>query len=187
MRSVRELVKYNTKSADFAVHPGLVEEFIGAFKGQKRIQFFGSFANYEKEARAEGRVTDWIESEHEALEGKPDELVGCRCGQCKQSQWVRSHEAFHVSETVKLPDGSRQLALFEWLVASDPPRDVGMDAVFELTPEQMSRDVVEQRRLRFREMSGGKEGFFKSDYAVRQRVIFFDGLLTREVEEALLA
>lgn len=188
MRSIRELVKYATKSADFCEDAALVDQFIRAFKGQRRIQAFGSFANYEKEARREAAIEKMDARERAELEGTGNELAGCACGTCKVRDWqVDRYRLVHISETETRADGSRQLRLFPELAGHDPPRVREWDEIFELTPEQIERERIEQRRLVFRESQGGCEGLLLNDYRARQRLIVWPGLLTYEKERELLS
>ena len=98
--ALRELVKYATKSADFSRKPDRVLEFFHAFKGVRRMQSFGSFLGVAKEA------------EKEADEGHTKEPVGCSCGLCKWSDG-KFIAKVHITDTILLADGSRQLKLFE--------------------------------------------------------------------------
>lgn len=96
MRGIRELVKYATKCADFADSPERVDEFLKAFKGVRRVQSFGSFFGVEKDAKREPGEDDC-------------RLVGCICGKCTASDFRNEPGLVHISETILLPDGRRQL------------------------------------------------------------------------------
>ena len=99
-RAVRELVKYATKTADFSDRADCVMEFFHAFKGVRRMQSFGSFLGVDKDA------------EKEANEEHTKEPVGCSCGLCKWSDG-KFIVKVHITDTILLADGSRQLKLFE--------------------------------------------------------------------------
>ncbi len=107
MRAVKELVKYATKSADFADYPERVDEFLTAFENIRRVQSFGSFVGFDK-------------ADEEVKEKRKDELVGCNCGACT---WRCGTPAglYHLSQTILRPDGVRQLRLFD--SGTDPPFD----------------------------------------------------------------
>jgi len=100
-RAVRELVKYATKTADFSDHQDCVLDFFHAFKGIRRMQSFGSFLGVVKQA------------DKEANESHVKEPVGCSCGLCKWNDGYFELELVHISQTILLADGSRQLKLFE--------------------------------------------------------------------------
>lgn len=149
MRAVCELVKYATKSADFAATPDLVREFCAAFRNTRRVQSFGSFLGVEQEAKdaeaaAEKKLT-------------ADEPAGCPCGKCLKSDFVRKGHV-HISETVLLPDGTRQLLLFPMMdgvtemrpICESPPgAGDAWEPGFTLESAEFQRN--EQRRLAWRE------------------------------------
>lgn len=99
-RAIRELVKYATKTADFSDRTDCVLEFYRAFKGVRRMQCFGSFLGVDKEA------------EKEADPSHPENLVGCSCGLCKWAD-MKFIRKVHISETILLSNGTRQLKLFD--------------------------------------------------------------------------
>jgi len=109
MRSVRELVKYATKSASFSDSPERVKEFMVAFRHVRRVQYFGSWLGAGARARKE-------ENELE----KPAE-------RCTKGSWIVHPELFHESETLLLPDGTRQLRAF----GTGPPRRPRFNSVQE--------------------------------------------------------
>src|SRR5216684_1978505 len=111
MQAVRELVKYATKAASFGDSSELVDSFLVAFENVRRMQSFGSFLGVEKEAEKE-------------LEQTPGdfELVGCKCGLCVWGSGVHVRELVHISQTVLMFDGTRQLRLFD--SGADPPVEV---------------------------------------------------------------
>jgi hypothetical protein len=99
-RAIRELVKYATKTADFSDRADCVMEFYRAFKGVRRMQCFGSFLGIDKDAEKEADPTH------------PENLVGCSCGFCKWAD-MKFVRKVHITDTILLSDGSRQLKLFD--------------------------------------------------------------------------
>ncbi len=131
-QAIRELVKYATKSADFSDSPERVDEFLRAFRNVRRVQSFGSFYGVE-----------------EAVEREPGDdkvkLVGCACGKCTGRDFVIEHGLVHVSETVLLPDGTRQLR-FDFAVELRESRDESPPELV-LEAESVERDL--QQRIGF--------------------------------------
>ncbi len=106
--AIRELVKYSTKAADFSDQPARVMEFYRAFKNVRRVQMFGNFLGAMKE----------IERDEE---NEKQALIGCACGKCRWCD-VKPAGVVHISQTILMFDGTRQLRLFD--SGSDPPVEV---------------------------------------------------------------
>lgn len=131
-KALRELVKYVTKVADFATEPALVDEFLTAFKGVRRVQAFGSFLGvFKKEEREVGDETGRFECE--------------RCGGTHLYSECVDEGVASLSEVEQLPDGTWQLR-FDFVremrqsVPESPPP-------WELTPVEPVR--ADQKRLGF--------------------------------------
>jgi len=107
LRALRELVKYATKAADFSTSPEHVAEFFRAFKSVRRVQTFGTFLG----------KCDAQDSAEDDEKNKSDELVGCKCGQCRWKDGFPSG-LFRERETFLNAQGVRQLRLFEFDVGS---------------------------------------------------------------------
>lgn len=128
-RGIRELVKYATKCADFSDSPERVNEFLRAFRNVRRVQSFGSFYGVEDAA------------EREPGDDKV-QLVGCACGTCTPRDFVVEHGLVHVSETVLLSDGTRQLK-FDWAVELRESRDESPPELV-LEAESVDRDLKQR-------------------------------------------
>lgn len=130
-RSLKELVKYVTKSADFSDQPERVVEFYEAFQNVRRVQAFGSFVGALKEAEREP--------------GDEQGALKCSCGNTHlHSEFCWQRELIHITQTVELPDGTRQLA-FDF--AKEMRTSVPESPPWELTPQPVS--THEQRRIEF--------------------------------------
>ena len=95
-KAIRELVKYTTKCADFSRSPERVDEFLTAFENVRRVQTFGSFHGVDEDP------------ENEPGSYEPG-LIGCKCGKCTSKDGEISAVPVHVSDTVLMADGTRQL------------------------------------------------------------------------------
>lgn len=131
-RSLKELVKYVTKSADFSEQPDRVVEFFEAFRNVRRVQAFGSFVGALKEAEREP--------------GDERGLLQCSCGgRHLHSEFYWQKTLVHISDTVELSDGTRQLKfdfakeIRESVSDESPP--------WELVPEYVTPHS--QRRIEF--------------------------------------
>ena len=112
MRHIRELCKYVTKCASFATAPALVDEFLTAFKSLRRIQSFGSF--YGVEAKPE----------NEPEPGDERGAFDCECGdRHRWSELVTEPDLVHLSETVLMRDGTRQLKFDYVRELREPPAE----------------------------------------------------------------
>jgi plasmid rolling circle replication initiator protein Rep len=131
-KALREVCKYVTKCAEFAGDHLLVDEFLKAFGGVRRLQCFGSFhgagvCEFEREPGDEIGVK--IEEEY----------------RLSDDGYRRLPFRAHVGDTEVLPDGTRQLT-FEFMervrvcVESESPP-------WELTP--VPEVSSEQRRIEF--------------------------------------
>jgi hypothetical protein len=90
--AVKELVKYQAKAALFCFSSELVNEYLTAFRGVRRIQPFGSFMGaVEPESVAE-------------VQARQLSFWKCECGACKPSDW-RVIRNVHRIETDVGPDG----------------------------------------------------------------------------------
>jgi plasmid rolling circle replication initiator protein Rep len=138
-KALREVCKYVTKCAEFATDHLLVDEFCNAFKGVRRIQCFGSFhgAAAREFEREPGADTAGISEADVRLSDQGFKRVPFRA---------------HISETLLLADGTRQLK-FAFMArveayqqAKDPP--------WELTPDEV--ELSEQSRIEFAGAMPGK-------------------------------
>ena len=119
VKALCELVKYVTKCAEFAGNHFLVDEFVRAFKGVRRIQCFGSFHGRaaEQEIREPGDDTEEISREAKQLTTEGYRRLPFRA---------------RLSDTELQRDGTRQLTFSfmervrEYIECADPP--------WELTP-----------------------------------------------------
>ena len=131
-KSLKELVKYVTKCADFADQPDRVSEFLEAFRDVKRIQSFGSFLKVVVEAEREP--------------GDDRGLLACSCGgehRHSEFKWFRS--PVHISQTVLMSDGSRQLKFdFARELESSQPEE---PPPWEMTAQQVA--TSEQKGIEF--------------------------------------
>jgi len=131
-KALREVCKYVTKCAAFAGEHLLVDEFLTAFKGVRRVQCFGSF--HGAAAREFGRVP-----------GGDDSGIAESERRLSEDGYVKPPFRAHLSDTVVNADGTRQLTFVfaermrEYLECCDPP--------WELTPAEPVR--VDQKRLGF--------------------------------------
>jgi len=130
--ALREVCKYVTKCAEFAGDHFLVDEFLRAFRGVRRIQCFGSFYGAQ-EKKFEREPGD---------ECQPDPEVRMRlCDKGYRRLGLRAP----LSETEMLSDGSRQFTfafhqtIDAYLESCGPP--------WELTPEPPV--TSEQKRIEF--------------------------------------
>jgi hypothetical protein len=124
--TLKELVKYATKAADFADSPERVCEFLRAFKNVRRIQCFGSFVGALKGEEREP--------------GDDGKELKCSCGYSHiHSDFTWSRRPVHISETIVGPNGERQLKWDFWV---DP-----RDSVEESPPDfQLMRQEVERHK-----------------------------------------
>lgn len=167
MRAIRDLVKYATKSADFAARPELVAEFCAAFKNVRRVQGFGSFLKTTKQVADE-------EKEKEAAQSA-FEPAGCVCGKCLKSDFQRAYLPVHISETVLMSDGTRQLLLFPRVEGESPPWVITAWEP-EWTLQRTQLEVNEQRRLAWRDALA-EDSFIRGD--VREKQLEFASLTGR--------
>ncbi len=139
-RSLSEIIKYATKAAEFVDRPERIVEFLDAFHSLRRVQAFGSFLGAQKKAEKE-------------QESEPEAHAGCLCGQCT---WQTATPAglVHKRDTVLLPDGTRQLRLFDsGLDPSKPPPFE--DAIPEETYlAQLAREQVQKQEVLFQDARG---------------------------------
>jgi len=124
-RAVKELVKYSTKAADFCERPDLIGEFRDAFKNVRRMQAFGCFYGAQKQVDKE---TEKSEAQQLAL------MPGCICGKCSWGH-LNLFARVHVSDTVLLSDGSRELSR-EYLARSDLMTDSIFDSGKSFAPAE---------------------------------------------------
>lgn len=96
MKALKELCKYVTKSSSFAADHLLVDEFLTAFRGVRRIQCFGSF--FGDKAKGEREPGD--EDEDAMAEEKL---------QLKAEGYRRLPIRAYLVDTVLAKDGTRQL------------------------------------------------------------------------------
>jgi plasmid rolling circle replication initiator protein Rep len=118
-KALREVCKYVTKCAEFAGDHLLVDEFLSAFKGVRRIQCFGSF--HGAAAR-----------EFERIPGEDETGISEVEVRLRDRGYRRLPFKAHISDTVLCADGTRQLT-FSFMdrvrayeECADPP--------WELTP-----------------------------------------------------
>jgi hypothetical protein len=134
-RALCELVKYATKAGDFSKSPERVVEFLRAFTSVRRVQMFGSFLGKQEEP--EEPLDD---------EKKPEDFVGCACGQCRWKDGIQG-DLFRERDTFIDPNGIRQLKLFKddlWWRPEKPPEPESQ------APPPNNLDLFfEQRELRF--------------------------------------
>ncbi len=128
-KAVKELVKYQAKVADFVFSPELVDEYLTAFRNVRRVQSFGSFLGVKQETLAE-------------VQAQEREHFQCKCGQHGKLLFDRT---VALCETEVLPDGTRQLRLFDlpppvedWI----PDRGVVVDD-FRLLPQNQLQLVYD--------------------------------------------
>jgi hypothetical protein len=131
-KALREVCKYVTKCAEFAGEFLLVDEFLNAFKGVRRIQCFGSF--HGAAAR-----------EFEREPGSDDSGISETEVRLSDDGYRKLPFRAHLRDTVMLADGTRQLT-FDfaervriYVETGDPP--------WELTPEPV--ESSEQKRIEF--------------------------------------
>ena len=91
-RAVKELVKYQAKVTTFYFSSALVDEYLVAFKGVRRLQRFGSFLGAK------------------AGEEESEPVKHCKCGLCGSRNW-RWEQTVPISETRIGPDGKREVFL----------------------------------------------------------------------------
>jgi len=96
-KALLEVVKYVTKCVEFAGDHLLVDEFLHAFKGHRRIQCFGSF----HAAAARGEAREPGEDSKEVLEAESSLF---------DDGFRRLPFRAHFKDIEILPDGSRQLS-----------------------------------------------------------------------------
>lgn len=141
-RALREVCKYVTKCVEFAGDHFLVDEFLTAFKGVRRIQCFGSF---------HGKGREVVSREP----GEDDEERLAEEGSLSEQGYRKLPFRAHLSDTRILSDGTRQLS-FDFMErvrlyneTCDPP--------WELTSEPVV--CSEQRRIEFAgAMPAGQSG-----------------------------
>jgi hypothetical protein len=95
-KALREVCKYVTKCAEFAGDHLLVDEFLSAFKGVRRIQCFGSF---------HGRAA----REYERMPGEDDAGISETETRLVDEGYRKLPFKAHLSDTELLPGGTRQL------------------------------------------------------------------------------
>jgi len=131
-KALRELVKYVTKAAAFAAQPALVDEFLTAFEGVRRVQAFGSFLGVLKDAERD----------------PGDETESFVCRHCNGSHLWRDckNEGIATRDEVELaPDGTWQLKFdFVREVRESVPDD---SPPWALLPEWIP--TFEQKRIEF--------------------------------------
>jgi hypothetical protein len=140
--AIKELVKYQAKASTFAFSPELVDEYLKAFRGVRRIQTFGTFmGKAEPETVAEiqkGQMSLWK----------------CFCGNCvgfgKGRGWERCGKV-HRLETM-LVDGRSVLKPCE-----SPPDELE----FSLTEKEFQSKA--QQRLSFTAYVGAFGSELQSD------------------------
>src|SRR5260370_10406121 len=121
-KALRELCKYVTKCAEFAGDHLLVDEFLNAVQGVRRIQCFGSF---------HGAAAHEVDRQP----GEDDAGVSETEVRLSDDGYVRLPFRAHLSDTEMLPDGSRQLtfAFMErvraYLDRDDPPWELEFESV----------------------------------------------------------
>lgn len=131
-KALREVCKYVTKCAEFAGDHLLVDEFLNAFKGVRRIQCFGSF---------HGAAAH----EFDRQPGEDDAGISETEARLSDDGYVRLPFRAHLNDTEMLPDGSRQLtfAFMErvraYLDRDDPPWELESESV----------ELSEQKRIEF--------------------------------------
>ncbi len=132
LKALKEVVKYVTKAADFAGSPELVDEFMTAFEHVRRVQAFGSF------------LGGLGEEQHDA--GDEHGMLKCSCGgEHVRSDFTWSPVLVHISDTVLMADGSRQLK-FDFAVELRESRD---ESPPELVLEAESVERDSQQRIEF--------------------------------------
>ncbi len=132
LKALKELVKYVTKAAPFADSPERVDEFLTAFEHVRRVQGFGSFLGVERD------------EEHDA--GDEHGMLKCTCGGVHaHGDFTWGHQLVHISETVLMADGSRQLK-FDFAVELRESRD---ESPPELVLEAQSVERDWQQRIEF--------------------------------------
>jgi hypothetical protein len=131
-KALREVCKYVTKCAEFAGDHLLVDEFLSAFKGVRRIQCFGTF--HGKAAR-----------EFERLPGEDDSGIGEAEVCLRDEGYSKLPFKAHLTDTELLPDGTRQLTFAfaervrAYVECADPP--------WELSPFEPQH--VGQKQIEF--------------------------------------
>lgn len=114
MRALREVCKYVTKCSEFAGDHLLVSEFLDAFKGVRRIQCFGSF---------HGAAAH----EFDRMPGEDERGISEVELSLRDEGYVKLPVRAHITDTVVLPDGTRQLTFAfaeyvrEYVECHDPP------------------------------------------------------------------
>ena len=131
-KALREVCKYVTKCAEFAGDHFLVDEFLSAFKGVRKIQCFGSF---------HGRAA----REFERVPGEDDAGISEPEKKLAEEGYVKLPFKAHLSDTVLDAQGVRQLtfAFMERVRAYVEPEE----PPWELTAEEFVPDT--QRRIEF--------------------------------------
>jgi hypothetical protein len=135
-KALSELVKYATKASDFCKYPDRVVEFFQAFSSVRRVQTFGNFLG--KQTAPEEPIEQEVQ--------EPEELVGCKCGQCKWKDGVPAG-LFRERDTFLAPSGFRQLRLFEF--DTGPPKEPDPEPVTEISLANQLNLFFEQRELCF--------------------------------------
>ena len=131
-KALREVCKYVTKCAEFAGDHLLVDEFLSAFKGVRRIQCFGSF--HGAQAR-----------ELERMPGEDDAGISeTEVSLCDEG-YVKLPFKAHLSDTVLNSDGSRQLT-FAFMERVRVYVECA-ESLWELEPQPVLPRV--QRRIEF--------------------------------------
>jgi hypothetical protein len=137
LRSVKELVKYVTKTSSFSESPALLREFLDAFEHVRRVQCFGSWLGEDAKAEQEADAAEVIPG-HDT---RP-----CSCGQCKSR--IAERRLYHVSETVER-EGVLELSLFA--LNEHRPRDETLEE-WALRPSEEKLFEQKQRRLLFTDL-----------------------------------
>ncbi len=132
LKALKELVKYVTKAAPFAESPELVDEFLTAFQHVRRVQGFGSFLGVDRDEEQDA--------------GDEHGMLKCTCGGVHgRGDFTWSHQLVHVSETILMADGSRQLK-FDFAVELRESRD---ESPPDLVLEAESVELDLQQRIGF--------------------------------------
>jgi hypothetical protein len=129
-KAIREVVKYVTKCAEFAGEPQLVDEFLNAFKGVRRVQCFGSF---------HGKAAQEFEREP----GEDDEGIAEAESNLRAEGYQKLPLRAHFSDIEIKADGTRQLtfAFMErveaLLSAPDPPWELSLQEIAASTNKRI--------------------------------------------------
>jgi hypothetical protein len=118
-KALREVCKYVTKCAEFSGDHLLVDQFLTAFTGVRRIQCFGSF--HGAKAR-----------EFERVPGEDEQGIAETEKKLADEGYIKLPFKAHLSDTELLPDGTRQLTF----AFAERVREYieCQNSTFELTP-----------------------------------------------------